>query len=177
MGRNVEYTINNQRDSKLHMFHDVHKWVFSSLLNLLKNSSNTTLLRSSPFPVIGVGKVTICGRRHWRSFPPPISEGSFFIRAQLCSFVQFFSCADLLICYNSTFQVWLAEEFQMWARSQEMLWYRCALCSWSSPTSSPTHDISCFSCQIRVSSSNIALISSSLILTPCFPTVLISKSY
>lgn len=26
MGRNVEYTINNQRDSKLHMFHDVHKY-------------------------------------------------------------------------------------------------------------------------------------------------------
>ena len=74
MGRNVEYTINNQRDSKLHMFHDVHKWVFSSLLNLLKNSSNTTLLRSRPFPVIRVGKVTVCGRRHWRSFPLPISE-------------------------------------------------------------------------------------------------------
>ena len=170
MGRNVEYTINNQRDSKLHMFHDVHKWVFSSLLNRVKKIPAIQLC-----PV--VGEVTICGRRNWRSFRPPISEGSFFIRAQLCSFVKLFSCADLLICYDLTFQVWLAEEFQMWARSQEMHWYRCALCSWSSPTSSPTHDISCFSYQIRVSSSNIPLISSSLILTPCFPTVLISKSY
>lgn len=170
MGRNVEYTINNQRDSKLHMFHDVHKWVFSSLLIRVKKIPAIQLC-----PV--VGKVTICGRRNWRSFPPPISEGSFFIRAQLGSFVQLSSCPDLLICYDSTFQVWLAEEFQMWARSQEMHWYSCALCSWSSPTASPTHDISCFSYQIRVSSSNIPLISSSLRVTSCFPTVLISKSY